>query len=127
MVDPARFSAWLEQQQRAPEGGEVLRCKGLVAVAGREERYVFNGVGDAFSGGFAERWRPGESRRCRVVFIGRGLQREKLEGGLRSCLLPPLRFRRGDRVRVPTVGGAQWGREERRVQGTELGLLLERK
>ncbi len=33
-------------------------------------------------------WRDGESRRSRLVFIGRDLDRAELEAGFRACLLP---------------------------------------
>eukprot|EP00741_Cyanophora_paradoxa_P007324 tig00001110_g7084.t1 len=52
----------------------VWRCKGVVAFAGREGRFVFQGVHALFEiGEEAHPWREGERRECRMVFIGRGL------------------------------------------------------
>lgn len=73
-----------------PGGTEIYRVKGVVSVEGRRERFVVQGVADLFEvtptrvSGSA--WRDGESRRCKIVFIGRLLSQQELERGVESCM-----------------------------------------
>ena len=47
------------------------RYKGVLAVKGEDKKFVFQGVGMMFSGGFVDTvWKPEETRECRFVFIG---------------------------------------------------------
>ena len=54
-----------------------------------------------FSGGFSNevaKWKEGEKRECRFVFIGRNLDHKALENGFMDCKAEPLRFKEGDIV-----------------------------
>lgn len=66
-------------------GNDIYRCKGVVDVAGLADPLVFQGVATLFatSGGA---WREGAPRTTRAVFIGRNLDRPKLEAGMSACL-----------------------------------------
>jgi len=80
---------------------DLFRYKGVLAVKGMDEKYVFQGVHMLFGGKFTEeigRWKDGEKRECRFVFIGRDLDHEALESGLMECLAEDLRFDVGDFV-----------------------------
>jgi G3E family GTPase len=55
-------------------------------LAGADHRYVFQGVHMMHDGDFGAPWRAGESRRNRMVFIGRNLDRSELEASFRACL-----------------------------------------
>ena len=80
---------------------DLFRYKGVLAVKGMDEKYVFQGVHMLFGGKFSEeigRWKDGEKRECRFVFIGRDLDHEALESGLMECLAEDLRFDVGDFV-----------------------------
>ena len=80
---------------------DLFRYKGVLAVKGMDQKYVFQGVHMLFSGVFSEevaKWRKGEKRECRFVFIGRDLDHEALEAGLMECKAEDLRFDVGDMV-----------------------------
>ena len=80
---------------------DLFRYKGVLAVKGMDQKYVFQGVHMLFSGVFSEevaQWRKGEKRECRFVFIGRDLDHAALEAGLMECRAEDLRFNVGDMV-----------------------------
>ena len=80
---------------------DLFRYKGVLAVKGMDEKYVFQGVHMLFSGQFSEEiglWKEGETRECRFVFIGRDLDHKALEEGLMACKAEKLRFNVGDTV-----------------------------
>ena len=63
-------------------GANLFRYKGVLSVAGMKKKFVFQGVGMLFSGGFVDtEWAEGEKRECRFVFIGRDLDKQKLIDG----------------------------------------------
>lgn len=71
------------------KGEDIYRMKGILHVAGRDERYVFQGV-HMLLGCRAERlWRPGEKRRNQLVFIGKNLNRQELQSDFALCLAAP--------------------------------------
>lgn len=86
------------------QGPDLLRYKGVLAVAGMEAKYVFQGVHMLFGGTFIEEW-TGDKRSCRFVFIGKNLDREAMVSDFLKCKASPLRFREGDRVRCNTADG----------------------
>ncbi|WP_249523013.1 CobW family GTP-binding protein [Modestobacter marinus] len=73
----------------AEKGVDIFRSKGILAVRGMPERYVFQGVHMLFDGTQGEPWGTAE-RVSRAVFIGRDLDRAELEAGLRGCLAVPV-------------------------------------
>ena len=88
-----RLERWLGELlwDPPPGGTEVYRVKGVVSVEGSDERFVVQGVGDLFeiapAGAIGSAWKEDETRHCKVVFIGRCLSKDKLERGLRSCMI----------------------------------------
>ena len=84
------------------ENGENLfRYKGVLAVKGVDEKYVFQGVHMLFGGDYSRDiglWKDGETRECRFVFIGKNLDHEALQKGLLECQAEELRFNVGDTV-----------------------------
>jgi len=85
-VDSDRLNKWLGTLLRE-KGVDIFRSKGILAIAGMEERYVFQGVHMLLDGQADRLWRDGESRTNRLVFIGRNLDRSELEASFRSCLV----------------------------------------
>ena len=59
--------------------------KGVLAIAGEEQRFVFQGVHMLFDGRPDRLWGE-EPRSNSLIFIGRNLDRGELERGFRSCL-----------------------------------------
>ena len=56
-----------------------FRYKGVLSVAGKTQKFVFQGVGMLFSGGFVRaEWGADETRENRFVFIGRDLDKQRL-------------------------------------------------
>lgn len=92
-LDLARLERWLGGLlwDQPPGGTEVYRVKGVVSVEGKDERFVVQGVADLFEvapvGVTGSGWGEGETRRCKVVFIGRLLSKASLERGVRSCMI----------------------------------------
>ena len=80
----------------------LFRYKGVLAVRGMKQKFVFQGVHMIFSGGFNDsEWKEGEPRECRFVFIGRQLDKESLIQGFEDCKAEEtLRFNVGDKVQA---------------------------
>ena len=93
-------------------GEDLFRYKGVLAVKGMDEKFVFQGVHMLFSGNFSTEispWKEGEERDCRFVFIGRDLDHEALQEGLMNCKAERLRFNVGDTV-LANIGEFAEGR-----------------
>jgi G3E family GTPase len=84
-LNPEALNTWLGALL-ATRGQDLFRSKGVLNLAGVQRRYLFQGVHMLHDGDFGEPWRPGEPRRNRLVFIGRGLDRAELDAGFRACL-----------------------------------------
>ncbi len=82
--DPQKLNRWFSQLLQT-HGPNIFRMKGIVSIAENEKRMVFQGVHMLFNAQPGEPWGD-EERRNRIVFIGRELDRDYLEDGLKSCL-----------------------------------------
>lgn len=71
-LDLDRIGAFVEELL-ATRGNDMLRYKGILSIAGKAERLIFQGVHriTGFDNGRA--WLPGESRESVIVIIGRRL------------------------------------------------------
>jgi G3E family GTPase len=85
-VDSDRFNDWLGNLL-STRGVDIFRSKGILNVAGFDERLVFQGVHMLIDSSAGAPWGAGEDRRNRLVFIGRNLDRAELEDGFASCLV----------------------------------------
>ncbi|AUX77409.1 MULTISPECIES: CobW family GTP-binding protein [Sinorhizobium] len=83
-MNPERFFPWIQKITQT-EGPNILRLKGIIAFAGDAERYVVQGVHMIIEGDHQRPWKDGEKRESRLVFIGRDLDREKLERTFKAC------------------------------------------
>lgn len=83
-VNPKRFFPWIEKITQL-EGPNILRLKGIIAFEGDADRYVIQGVHMIVEGDHQRPWKDGEKRESRLVFIGRNLDREKLERTFLAC------------------------------------------
>ena len=80
---------------------DLFRYKGVLAVKGMDEKFVFQGVHMLFGGNFSEEiglWKEGDKRECRFVFIGRDLDHQALQDGLMDCVAEELRFNVDDTI-----------------------------
>ena len=95
-----KLERWIGELMR-DKGEDLFRYKGVLAVKGMEQKFVFQGVHMLFGGDFSEDiglWKEGETRECRFVFIGRNLDHKALQEGLMDCIAEDLRFNVGDKV-----------------------------
>ena len=83
-LDLDRLNEWLGSLL-ATKGADIFRSKGILSIAGWDERYVFQGVHMLLDGQAQGAWED-DQRRNRLVFIGRNLDRQSLEAGFRSRL-----------------------------------------
>ena len=81
-------------------GANLFRYKGVLAVAGMSKKFVFQGVGMLFSGGFVDdQWKADEKPNCRFVFIGKNLDMQRLNDGFQACrCTEETRFKPGDKI-----------------------------
>ncbi len=63
----------------------LYRYKGIIAVKGMANRFIFQGVGEFFAGAFEGEWKPGEKRESTFVFIGKNLHTALLKAGFEAC------------------------------------------
>ncbi|WP_027992169.1 CobW family GTP-binding protein [Sinorhizobium meliloti] len=83
-MNPDRFFPWIQKITQT-DGPNILRLKGIIAFAGDAERYVVQGVHMIIEGDHQRPWKDGEKRESRLVFIGRDLDREKIERTFKAC------------------------------------------
>ncbi|WP_026620716.1 G3E family GTPase [Ensifer sp. WSM1721] len=83
-MNPDRFFPWIQKITQT-DGPNILRLKGIIAFAGDAERYVVQGVHMIIEGDHQRAWKEGEKRESRLVFIGRDLDREKIERTFKAC------------------------------------------
>jgi G3E family GTPase len=84
-LDEAKLNTWLSRLL-AEKGPDIFRMKGVLAVKGDDNRFVFQGVHMLFDGQADRPWKAGEARGNKLIFIGRNLDRAELTEGFRSCL-----------------------------------------
>ena len=84
-LDWTRFTRWLSElvEQR---GGDLLRVKGLIRVAGESRPLLVQGVQHVFhEPQWLEAWPAGSPAVSRLVCIGRNLEIAALRAGLEAC------------------------------------------
>jgi G3E family GTPase len=85
-LDGQLLNAWLSNLLQT-KGPDIFRMKGILNIAGEEARYVFQGVHMLLDGRADRPWKPNETRRSELVFIGRDLDRAKLQEDFCACLV----------------------------------------
>ena len=83
-LDAWRFRQWLGDYLMA-HGPDVLRTKGILAVAGSDRRVVVQAVHMLMDSAPQRLWKAGEERRSRLVLIGRNLDVATLRAGFGAC------------------------------------------
>ena len=83
-LDGQRVTQWLNTLLQL-QGPDILRAKGILDVKGEDRRLVFQAVHMILEGDLQRPWKPDERRYSRMVFIGRNLDRQSLEAGLKAC------------------------------------------
>ncbi|EAW34696.1 GTP-binding protein [Lyngbya sp. PCC 8106] len=85
-LDGEKLNQWIGELLQN-QGPDIFRMKGIVNIAGEDHRYVFQGVHMLFNGIPDRPWKPQETRKNELVFIGRNLNAEQLKEGFRQCLI----------------------------------------
>jgi len=67
-------------------GTQLMRYKGVLNIAGIDQRVVLQGVHMLMGSDAGAPWRQGELRDSKLVFIGRDMPRALLEQGLAQCV-----------------------------------------
>ncbi len=86
VVSGDKLNRWLYQLVQA-KGTDIFRMKGILDVDAEDRRFVFQGVHMLLEGRPGRPWKPGESRKNEMVFIGRNLDADQLKADFRSCLV----------------------------------------
>jgi G3E family GTPase len=85
-VDQQKFNEWIGLLL-TERGEDLFRTKSILAVKGRAEKYVSHSIHMIFQGNHQTAWQPGEKRECKIVFIGRNLNRQELKSGFMKCMV----------------------------------------
>ncbi len=80
-----KFFPWINKLTQI-DGPDILRLKGIVAFEGDDDRFVVQGVHMIVEGDHQRPWHADEKRETRIVFIGRNLDREKIERSFQACV-----------------------------------------
>jgi len=83
-LDPIRFENWMGDL-RANKGNDLLRYKGILALVNSDKRLVVQGVHMMMEGSNQSEWKKDETRKSRLVFIGRNLNKKALHEGFQAC------------------------------------------
>jgi G3E family GTPase len=84
-LDESKLNNWL-RDLLMQEGPDIFRMKGVLSIKGDPRRFVFQGIHMLFDGRPDRPWDKTEERENKLIFIGRNLNRERLEEGFRKCL-----------------------------------------
>merc|ERR1711998_644527 len=85
-VDQGKLDAWIGWLLKE-RGTNLFRHKGVLAVKGMKQKYVFQGIHMLFKGIPQGSWDDDEEKRCKMIFIGKDLDREELTSGFMSCMV----------------------------------------
>jgi G3E family GTPase len=85
-IDGNKFSDWIEELLRI-QGPNIFRTKGILNIAGKNQRFVFQGVHMIFDGRPDRLWKATETPKNELVFIGRNLNENQLREDFRRCLV----------------------------------------
>jgi G3E family GTPase len=69
-VDLVAIDEWISTMLR-DRGGDIFRMKGILALQGAPQKFVYQGVHMVFNGAYGDEWAEGEARTNKLVFIGR--------------------------------------------------------
>jgi G3E family GTPase len=84
-VDQGKLNEWIGWLLKE-KGVDLFRSKGILAVKGMKERFVFQAIHMLFANSKGKPWTEGEEKRSKMIFIGKNLNREELTSGFRACL-----------------------------------------
>ncbi|KAL7452397.1 hypothetical protein ACHAWC_004118 [Mediolabrus comicus] len=101
-VNQSMLSRWIGRLIQE-DGANLYRYKGILAIKGVEEKFIFQGVGMLFNGDISDmKWKVPEAERENIfVFIGKNLDHDWLKDCFKACLVTDeLRFKVGDKIQA---------------------------
>ncbi|MEL6461607.1 MAG: GTP-binding protein [Cyanobacteria bacterium J06621_15] len=84
-LDGIKLNQWLSNLLQT-KGPDIFRMKGILNIAGEDERFVFQGVHMLLDGKPDRLWKEGEQRKNELVFIGRNLDETQLKKDFLACM-----------------------------------------
>jgi len=84
-LDGEKLNDWLSRLLQT-QGPDIFRMKGILNIKGEDHRFVFQGVHMLFDGTRDRPWKPGETRKNELVFIGRNLDKAQLREDFVACM-----------------------------------------
>lgn len=84
--DFEKFSLWMESFFYF-SSSRIFRVKGILSFAGKGRKVIFHSVRGAFMLEEADEWRDEEERESRLVFIGKGINKNEIEQALTMLLV----------------------------------------
>ena len=84
-LDGDKLDKWLSNLLQT-QGPDIFRTKGILNIAGDENRFVFQGVHMLLDGRADRPWKENETRKNELVFIGRNLDEAKLREEFKACV-----------------------------------------
>lgn len=85
-LDGDKLNQWLGTLLQT-KGPDIFRMKGILNIAGEDNRFVFQGVHMIFDGKPDRQWKEGEKRQSELVFIGRNLDEASLQENFKACVV----------------------------------------
>ena len=85
-LDGQKLDNWLGKLLQT-RGVDIFRIKGILNIAGEDQRFIFQGVHMLFDGKLDRLWKKEENRKNELVFIGRNLDEAQLREDFRQCLV----------------------------------------
>ncbi len=85
-LDGQKLNDWLSNLLQT-KGVDIFRMKGILNIAGENNRFVFQGVHMLFDGKPDRPWKEEENRKNELVFIGRNLDEAELREDFKQCLV----------------------------------------
>jgi G3E family GTPase len=84
-VDQEKLNQWIGWLLKE-KGVDLFRSKGILAVKGMTDRFVFQAIHMLFANSTGKPWKAGEEKRCKMIFIGKNLNRDELTSGFMACM-----------------------------------------
>merc|ERR1719223_673655 len=85
-VDESKLQGWIGWLLKE-KGTDLFRSKGILAVRGMKERYVFQAIHMLYASSQGNPWKDGEEKRSKMIFIGKNLNRDELTSGFMTCVV----------------------------------------
>jgi G3E family GTPase len=85
VVNRDKLYDWIEDLL-STKGSDIFRMKGILNLAGEDNRFVFQGIHMLFDTTQDRPWRENEIRQNQLVFIGQNLDEQQLKQNFLACL-----------------------------------------